>query len=252
MIKVLVVEDEQLVRKGIVLSIDWASLGCIVVAEASNGLEGIEAVHEFKPDLIVSDIRMPEMDGIKMMHHLREEGNKLAVIFLTAYGDFTYAQKAIKLLASDYILKPFEDGELEEAVLAVRDKILSKRDKTIKLKEIDIKLKKSSKSKYVLETIDYISENYSDYDMSVETIAESVGISGGHLSRTFKKETGHTILTYITLYRIHKGIILLEDCRYKIYEVADKISYRDVTYFSSIFKKTVGVSPSEYQCIAKD
>ena len=113
MLKVLVIDDEMFVRKGIVLETDWAALGCEVVAEAANGVEGIEAVHKYSPDLIISDIRMPKLDGIGMLRALREEGSRVEVIFLTAYSEFEYAREALKLLAFDYLLKPFEDGELE-------------------------------------------------------------------------------------------------------------------------------------------
>lgn len=251
MIKVLVVDDEIIARRSTILGIDWPSLGCIIVAEASNGVEGIEAVHQFNPDLIITDIKMPKMDGIEMVWVLREEKNDVAVIFLTAYNDFSYAQKAVKLFASDYILKPFENEELKNAVLRIKDNISNKKQKALTIKEIGTKDIKGKKSKYVIETMDYISENYSDHNINVETIAESVGLSSRHLSRIFKKETGHTILTYITLYRIHEGIALLLDCRFRVYEVANKVGYNDVTYFSSIFKKIVGVSPSEYQGITK-
>lgn len=244
MLKVLVVDDEKLVRRGIILGIDWSSLDCFVVAEASNGLEGIEAVHKFDPDLIITDIRMPKMSGIQMLKYLRAENNNVHVIFLTAYNDFSYAQKAIKLLATDYILKPFDDGELEETVLRIKDRIFNNNQD---IKEINIRLKKGDKSKYVMEAVDYVDKNYSDQNMSVEEIAESLGISGGHLSRIFKKETDYTILSYITQYRIHHAMTLLCDCRYKVYEVARMVGYLDSTYFSSIFKKNVGVSPSEYQ-----
>lgn len=248
MLKVLVVDDEKLVRKGIVLGVDWLALDCMVVAEASNGLEGLEAAQKFNPDLIITDIKMPKMDGIEMLRHLREVYKDVHVIFLTAYSDFSYAQGAVKLSASDYLLKPFQDGELEETVLRVQKKITDGRKQiNSNIKEVSIMLKKGDKSKYVMEAIDYVANHYNDRKMSVDTIAESLGISGGHLSHIFKKETEYTIMSYITQYRIHTAMNLLCDCRYKVYEVAELVGYRDITYFSSMFKKMVGVSPSEYQ-----
>ena len=248
MLKVLVVDDEKLVRKGIVLGVDWLSLDCMVVAEASNGLEGLEAARKFNPDLIITDIKMPKMDGIEMLKHLREVNKDVRVIFLTAYSDFSYAQKAVKLSAADYLLKPFQDGELEEAVLRVKKQIEDERNQINSgIKDINMMLKKGDKSKYVMEAAEYIAKHYNERDMSVDTIAESLGISAGHLSRIFKKETDYTIMSFITQYRIHMAMNLLSDCRYKVYEVAEMVGYRDITYFSSIFKKIVGVSPSEYQ-----
>ena len=110
MLKVLVVEDEELIRKGIVLAVDWAALDCVVVGEASN------AVERLSPSLIITDLKMPRMDGIEMLRRLREAGNPVYVIILTAYDSFTYAQSALRLGAVDFLLKPFHDGELEQAV----------------------------------------------------------------------------------------------------------------------------------------
>jgi two-component system response regulator YesN len=108
-------------------------------------------------------------------------------------------------------------------------------------------LGKGDKSKYVLEALNYIAEHYGDGDISITTIAQHLGVSEGHLSHIFKKETSYTVVGYLTQYRIHTAMKLLEDCRYKIYEVAESVGYKDVPYFARLFKKNVGVSPSEYQ-----
>ena len=117
MLKVLVVEDEELIRRGIVLAVDWASLGCVVVGEAANGEEALEAVERLSPSLIITDLKMPRMDGIEMLRRLRERGNMAYVIILTAYDSFEYAQSALRLGAVDFLVKPFHDGDLEQAVL---------------------------------------------------------------------------------------------------------------------------------------
>ena len=103
------------------------------------------------------------------------------------------------------------------------------------------------KSKYVREALAYLSEHYNDPDISVSSVARSLGVSDGHLSHVFKKETSYTLSAYLTNYRMHKATELLRDCRVKVYEVAESVGYRDITYFSSAFKKSVGMSPSEYQ-----
>ena len=209
MLKVLIVDDEAVVRRGIVLGIDWASLGCAVVGEAANGEEGLAAAERYSPNLIITDVRMPHMDGI------------------------------------DYLLKPFRDQELVAAIERVREKAeaFSSRSAQDDL----LALPKGDKSKYVLQTLEYIAAHYADADINITTIARSIGISEGHLSHVFKKETSYTALGYLTLYRIHMARRLLADCRYKVYEVAGMVGYRDVAYFGSTFKKLTGLSPSEYQ-----
>ncbi len=139
-------------------------------------------------------------------------------------------------------MKPFHDGELEQAVRNLQSRMQQKEA----VHGIP-GLKKGDKSKYVLEAMDYIGAHYNDPGITVGSIAQSLGISEGHLSHMFKKETDYTLLSYLTRYRIHKSMELLRDCRLKVYEVAEQVGYRDVTYFSATFKKVVGISPSEYQ-----
>jgi two-component system response regulator YesN len=250
MYKVIVIDDEMLVRRGIVMETDWQVLNCVVVAEAGNGIEGLEAVRKYHPDLLICDIRMPKMDGIEMLKELRAEGNDVSVIFLTAYSEFSYAQSALKLLASDYLLKPFGDGELEQAVNNALEKRKRTQEKLENSKDEplpELVLNKGDKSKYVMAAVDYISVHYGDPELCVAEIAEHLGISEGHLSHTFKRETDYTVAAYITRVRMRTAMKLLNDCRNKVYEVAEQVGYRDVAHFSSSFKRIVGVTPSEYQ-----
>lgn len=250
MLKILVVDDEMLVRRGIVMETDWDALGCMVVGEAGNGAEGLEAARKYEPDIIMCDIRMPKMDGLEMVEALRGEGNRAYVIFLTAYSDFDYARAAIRLGAADYLLKPFEDGELEKAILKIRGKIAETRLSGEK-KEGELfshaQLGKSGKSKYVAEALGYIGEHYGNPELGVREIAEALGLSESRLSHVFKKETDYTVNAYITRCRVTAAMKLLNNCRYKVYEVAEMVGYKDTTYFSTIFKKLTGVNPSEYQ-----
>ena len=244
MLKVLVVEDEELIRKGIILTVDWASLDCVVVGEAANGEEALEAVARFHPSLIITDLKMPRMDGIELLRRLREQGCRAYVIILTAYDSFTYAQSALRLGAVDFLLKPFHDGDLEQAILNLKQRMNAESAAPAPSFP---EPKKGDKSRYVLEAMDYISAHYNDPGIGVASIAQHLGISEGHLSHIFKRETDYTLLNYLTRYRIHKAMELLRDCRTKVYEVAERVGYRDITYFSATFKKVTGMSPSEFQ-----
>ena len=243
--KVLVVEDEEMTRKSIVLAVDWAALGCVVAGEASDGVEALEAVERLEPSLIITDLNMPRMDGLAMLRRLRERGNDACVIILTASDSFAHAQSALRLGASDYLLKPFHREDVEQAVRALKKRLGDgggAREAPMLCRP-----KKGDKSKYVLAAMDYIAARYAEPGVGVAAIAEDLGISEGHLSHLFKKETDYTLRGYLTRYRIHRAMELLRDCRVKIYEVAEAVGYRDVTHFSATFKKLVGVSPSEYQ-----
>ena len=244
MLKVLVVEDEEMIRKGIVLAVDWAALDCVVVGEAADGAAALDAVERYDPSLIITDLKMPRMDGIQMLQQLRARGNNAYVIILTAYDSFSYAQSALRLGAVDFLLKPFHDGELEQAVTHLRRRMEAGQRP---LEPALPGLKKGDKSKYVLQAMDYIGEHYGEQNISVGAIAQHLGLSESHLSHLFRKETDYTILNYLTRYRIHKAMELLRDCRLKVYEIAEQVGYRDITYFSATFKKVVGMTPSEFQ-----
>ena len=247
MLKVVIVEDEELVRQGIVLAVDWAGMDCVVVGEAKDGVEGMKVITDRKPDLVITDVKMPYMDGVMMIEQLKEQQCKSQFIILTAYSDFSYAHSALKLGVTDYLLKPFEDEELEQAVAKARQRLNEQHT----LKETETPLfrfdvDKGAKSKYIEEAIVYIRNHYNE-ELTSGSVADSIGLSEGYLSRTFKKETSYTFINYLINYRIHMAMQLLRDCHAKVYEVAEQVGYSDTTHFSALFKKVVGISPSEYQ-----
>ncbi len=244
MLKILIVDDEEVVRQGIRLGVDWDGLGCTVVGEAANGEEGLAAARQYAPELIITDVRMPRMDGIEMMQRLREEGCAAHVIVLTAYNEFDYARSALRFGAADYLLKPFRDQELAAAILRVRQSL---NDRGAAPGAQLPRLPGGDKSKYVQRTLEYVAGHYGDTDINITTIARSIGITEGHLSHVFKKETGYTVLNYLTQYRVSMACRLLSGGEHRVYEVAEKVGYRDVTYFGSTFKKFTGLSPTEYQ-----
>lgn len=239
MIRVLMVDDEPLVRHGVAAGMDWASLGCEVVGEAQSGEEGLALARRLKPDLIITDIRMPKMDGITMMNMLREEGCAARCIVLTAHSDFEYARGALLFGADDYLLKPFRDQELTHAVARVCRKMESAPAANTPAVK-----KEPEATGYVRQAMDYIAGHYADENISIATIAEHLCVSEGHLSHVFKKQTGMTVTNYLTKTRIDAAMALLQTGRVKVYEAAAAVGYKDVTYFSATFKKLTGLSPS--------
>ena len=234
--RVVVVEDETMARKGIILTIDWSALDCVIVGEAANGEEGAELVKRLSPDLVVTDVKMPRMDGVEMITKLRAEGCQARFI-------------ALRLGVSDYLLKPLKDGELEAAVRHIqglRDARENQTDASADAPVLRLSPVKNTKNKYVEQAVQLIREHYRE-DINISTVAGKLEISEGYLSRVFKKETDYTFTNYLTWYRMKKAMTLLKDCRVKVYEVAEQVGYSDTAYFSAQFKKVTGISPSEYQ-----
>jgi two-component system response regulator YesN len=114
--KIMVVDDEQLIRRHLVELKEWEQIGCTIVGEAGNGREALQLAHHCKPDLVITDIRMPLMDGIQFAETIRSLYPHTYIIFISAYHDFVYAKQALKLGAADFITKPIDLSELLDAV----------------------------------------------------------------------------------------------------------------------------------------
>lgn len=112
--KVLIVDDEPIIREGLPHIIDWQYYGFEIVGAAQNGIEGIKLIQEYQPDLVITDIRMPEMDGLEMIHTAKQRGVSFYSIILSGYSEFSYAQKAIRLGTVSYLLKPIDEDELTD------------------------------------------------------------------------------------------------------------------------------------------
>ncbi|MFA7118836.1 MAG: response regulator [Sphaerochaetaceae bacterium] len=258
MVRVVIVEDSKLLRQGLVLTTDWASLGCIVVGEAGNGLEGLALIEKLQPDLVITDIKMPGLDGLSMIERLKEKTKALFVI-ISAYDEFEYARKALQEGVLDYILKPIDDKLLTETITSVVAKIKTKKSQELEnnslegMKDSRIMLfheyfpeNDSIQNRYVDRVISYINKNYKN-DISLESIAGMLGISESRLSHVFKLDTGYSVLEYLCYYRIQCACRMLKDPSNKVFEVAYKTGFHDQRYFSTTFKKLVGLTPSKFQ-----
>ena len=121
MYRVMIVEDEELLRKGLIFTFDWASLNCLIVGEARNGKEGLEMIRTLNPDLVITDIKMPVMDGLTMLSQFKQAS--FESIIMTGFEEFDYAKKAIELNVAKYITKPIDEKELRAAIQDIIQKI---------------------------------------------------------------------------------------------------------------------------------
>lgn len=138
MYKLLIVDDEEEVRKGIIEKIDWGLYGFQIVGEAENGREALEIVNKIVPDVVITDIKMPFMDGLNLSEILREKYPATKTIILTGFDEFEYAQKAIKSNVSEYILKPVSSKDIIEVLVrlkAVIDEEIAQKEDLKTLRE---------------------------------------------------------------------------------------------------------------------
>lgn len=354
MIKLVIVDDEKMIREGLASTMPWSDMGVEVVGTAGNGQAALEIIKDKKPHIVLTDIRMPKMDGLQLLKAISEENLKIKVVMLSGYDEFSYAQQAIKYGASDYVLKPinaeelqklvrrlvqtfteevFEDlayikakknieAELGQYITAIRsenrdlaisslNKIADKlREQTLvedqfhklymdiassvlhALDEDGLKHAGKLREEYLKSFIDllntasrddlmqwlysftdkvseFIKENKSDTysnvikkamayidqhyyeELSAQKVAEAVYLSPNYFSHIFKKIRKESFTDYLNKIRVEKAKELLSNNLYKVYEVSDMVGYSDYKYFSSVFKKIVGVSPTQYSELSK-
>ena len=190
-LRIVVVEDEYYVRKGIIQSFDWEKVDCEIVGEAANGKAGIEVVEETKPDLVIVDVEMPVMDGLEMVRHLKSRKCMAEFVFLTAHQQFTYIHSALKLEAVDYLLKPFRFEDLEECIRKVRLKV-HKADTPLE-EQILFSKELQVKNSYIKNAVTYVRKHYAE-EISSVMVAEELDINPAYFCRLFKKETGQCLI----------------------------------------------------------
>lgn len=233
MFRVLLVDDEELVRVSIAYSLSCAVPNAQVVGEASTGLEGLELLRSLRPDIVITDIRMPKMDGLEMLRAAREEKLDVQVIVLSGYADFEYARKAIKYGVTEYLLKPVDETSLGESIQACIDRIAQQRDL----------VQEENVSKRVIA---YINAHYQE-DIFLDKLAEEFNFSTKYLSSLVKSETGKSFSAYLTDLRLDRATDLLLHTDLGIKEIAASVGYSDPRYFHRLFKKHVGKTPSQYR-----
>ncbi|WP_082687073.1 response regulator [Bacillus sp. FJAT-27445] len=243
-IKVLIVDDDTIVRRGLAATVDWERFGMTVVGDAPNGKRGWEEFLRHEPDVVITDIVMPEENGLEFSQKIKVSRPQTKILLLSCHKDFDYAQAGLKLGASGYLLKTaFDDEELNQFLAAFQSELSEPASK----EEPDF----SGHPKVIQQAIEYIARNLSN-PMTVEGIADDVGMSRSHLSTLFKKNLGCGIHSFIEEKRLQLAKQLLKGSDINIQEVGEQIGIQDAKYFSKWFKRCTGIPPSDYRIKQKD
>ncbi len=237
-------DDERLIVRGLSSVVPWAELGCEVAGTAYDGKGGLELIRTLKPDIVLTDIRMPNMDGLTMLAAIRSEHPEIQTAVLTAYRDFDYARQALTLGVCRYLLKPSNLEELKEAVRLM----VSRLDAAPQQKEEPAeKTAQAAGNHLVRAALAYMKEHCQEQHLSLGEVAEHVYVSQWHLSKLLNKETGQSFFDLLGSMRIALAKKLLSDPSLRIHEIAERTGFSDVAHFSRSFKKTAGCTPGEYR-----
>ncbi|MDD2970656.1 MAG: response regulator [Lachnospiraceae bacterium] len=238
MYKVMLIDDEQAVRKLMRLKIHWESYQMEVAGEAASGIEALNIIDEIRPDICFVDIRMPFMDGIEFARIAIRRYPKLLINMLTAYDDFSYARECIGVGICDYHLKPIVIKDIHEALEKMQKKL--NQEKTEESEE------NNGKELSSIESItDFIKVHMKEPDLNLGKVAMEFGFNSSYLSRKFKNETGDSFVDYLNHLRMEKAkqYAALEK---PMYQIAMEVGIPDPNYFSKCFKKYVNMTYTEY------
>jgi YesN/AraC family two-component response regulator len=285
MFKVLLVDDERIIREGISNIIEWDKHGLQLIGAAKNAFEAYEMICSNPPHIVITDIKMPVMDGLELIEKSNEQFPDIMFIVLSGYGEFDFASRAMRYGVKHYLLKPCSEDKIIEALNEVKNELIQRKKmensiplnelekyigKIIEsqnlytpeqihdlLKETGCRLSKvndekiiNNYSKVVKAMIHLVEDNLENEELSLKWIAQKkIFMNVRYLSKLFKKETGKNFSEYLITARIEKAKQLIEEGEEdRIYEIAQKVGFgNSPQYFSVVFKKHTGFSPSDYK-----
>lgn len=236
-LRVLLVDDEIMIREGFKKLFDWDAHDCEVVGEAADGMEALTGIDTLKPDLVIMDINIPIINGLKVIQMSRIKYPEMAFVIVSGYDDFSYCREALRLQITDYILKPVNYDEFGNCIDNLR---ISLFENTVR-KEDGI-----SEEQPILRIVRYMQEHLSE-EISLTVLADQFHLSAQYISQLFKNEIGVNFLAYLTNIRMELAKKLLLSTSLSIAEISDKTGYSDYRVFTKVFKKTEGVTPSQYR-----
>lgn len=239
----LVVDDTPIIRSTIARVVRRDVAAIADVYEAVNGLEAIEIARARRPEIILMDIRMPGLDGLQASATIRAELPQTRIVILSAYDEFPYVQRALKLGAVDYLLKPVRPASLVE-ILA---KICADLRATQELPPAIAPGAAPPAPDPIQQALDYIQQNHHRPDISLNDVAEAVSLSPSHLAHLLKERAGVSYKQQLTAQRIDAARHLLRTTNLTINAIGEAIGYQNATNFYRLFQRETGMTPAEFR-----
>ena len=236
-LRVLLVDDEIMIREGFKKLFDWEAHECVIVGEAADGMEAITKIDEEQPDIVIMDINIPIINGLKVIQLSRVKYPSMAFVIVSGYDDFSYCREALRLQITDYILKPVNYEEFGSCIDWLK----------ISLYNNEVKEKPVVKKERVITGITKYMQEHLSEDVSLHILSEEFHLNSQYISQLFKNEIGVNFLTYLTNIRMEHAKKLLLSTSLSIAEVSEQSGYGDYRVFTKVFKKSEGITPSQYR-----
>ena len=240
--KIMIVDDEPKIRRGMKTLLEEQD-GFEVIGIYDNAMSSLSDMAEKQPNVLITDIKMPEYSGLDLIEKIREKDKNLYIIILSGYGSFKYAQRAIRSGVYRYLTKPTNPRELISVL----------REIELKIEGVNRTVSKSEENESVevgnlliRKALDYIELHYAE-KIGLKTLSDALYISPNYFSDLFRRHMKVKFSDFLIEYRLKKACILLKKPEYKGSEIAEMVGFRDSTYFSTVFKKTYNLTPLEYK-----
>ncbi|MEK3724464.1 response regulator transcription factor [Paenibacillus sp. FSL H8-0034] len=248
--RIVLIDDEDVIRKGMIYLLEQLDMDITVVAEARNGQDGLNKIELLQPDYAFIDIRMPVMDGLQLVQELHERkiSPKTKSVIITAHSEFEFAQKAVRYGVSDFLLKPLDEEVLLDLFLRLG---ALKQAEPVITATIGVDLirqiisRKQVTNPVIIEMMLYIGKNYMK-SLKLSDLADAFHVTPSYISSLFKKTLDENFVNFLNDIRIELSKRLLEQGQYKINEIAFMVGYNNITYFDRVFKTRTSMTPNEY------
>jgi len=241
MYKVIIIDDEPWTIIDIEQTLPLEKLGFYIVASFRDPLAALVSIIKEKPDLIITDIRMPNMSGIELMQKIRAQNIICEIVIISGYGEFEYAQKAIQYGASGYCLKPLNPKDAFETLKAVKDRLDKKYESNIVDNISDVELHFDNFD----QMVNYIDTHFSEI-MTLKSLANKFHLNPNYCCLLFNKYKKMTFSQYLTNIRLTEAKNLLENTSYPLDKISALVGFSDYFYFSKVFKKYNNFPPKDY------
>ena len=229
-LRVVLVDDEIMIREGFKRLFDWEAHDCQVVGEAADGMEALAQIDALRPDIVIMDINIPIMNGLKVIQLSRMKHPDTAFVIVSGYDDFSYCREALRLQITDYILKPVNYEEFGTCIDNLKISLFERR--------VSAEAEQAQQEERAITGITRYLQQH---------LAEVFHLSPQYISQLFKNEIGVGFLAYLTSIRMEKAKKLLLATSLSIAEVAEQSGYGDYRVFTKVFKKAEGITPSQYR-----
>ena len=236
-LRVLLVDDEIMIREGFKRLFDWEAHDCKVVGEAADGMEALAKLDALEPDIAIMDINIPIMNGLKVIQLSRIKHPNTAFVIVSGYDDFAYCREALRLQITDYILKPVNYEEFGTCIDNLKIALFQRQSSGAG---------EQREERPIHGITRYLQEHLAE-EVSLSVLAEEFHLSAQYISQLFKNEIGVGFLTYLTNIRMERAKQLLLSTSLSIAEVSEQSGYGDYRVFTKVFKKAEGITPSQYR-----